>query len=78
MSRNLMNEFDKQPFNEDYINAFEDIDLSYRIMQKNCKISIINYNIRPLTGFILGTESIRDARTIAGRYYFFSNLQRQL
>ena len=78
MSGNLMNEFDKQPFNEDYINAFEDIDLSYRIMQKACKISIINYNIRPVSGFILGTESIRDARTIAGRYYFFSILQRQL
>ena len=78
MSGNLANKLDEKPFNEDYINAVEDIDLSYRIMKNGYKTLIIHYNIRPDLGFILGSDSARDARSIAGRLYLFSILQKDL
>ncbi len=78
ISGNLANKLGKTPYNEDYINGFEDIDLSYRITMRTNKISIIHYNVRPRAGSTLGNNTSRDMRNIIGRAYLNSILQKDL
>lgn len=77
-SGNLVNKLNNKPYNEDYINAVEDIDLSYRFLKKDYKISMIQYNILPAVGGTLGNDTDRDTRSLLGRFYLFSMMRKEL
>jgi len=61
-----------QIFDEVYINANEDIDLSYRISTQSINTTQINYKIGDLIGKTLGLGIDRYLRGISGSVYFFS------
>jgi len=61
-------------FDENFINAFEDVDLSMQISKKGGRIFMINYRIGDLIGSSLGADEIRILRTIAGDVYFDSKI----
>jgi len=59
-------------FDEVYINANEDIDLSYRISTQSINTTQVNYKIGDLIGKTLGLGIDRYLRGISGSVYFFS------
>jgi len=77
-SSNLINKLKIDTFNEDYINAVEDIDLSYRILRNNYNLKTINYNIHPMTGSVLGNNMGREARSLLGRLYLFLIITKEI
>ena len=60
---------DGSVYDETFINAAEDTDLSLRISLGNLRIKIIDYNIGDLIGTFLGTGIQRRLRTISSRIY---------
>ena len=58
-------------FDETFVNAHEDIDLSMRMLLGQLNISIIDYKIGDLVGSSIGYNYLRQLRTIAGDVYFF-------
>ena len=60
---------DSLVYDETFINAAEDTDLSLRISLGNLRIKIIDYTIGDLIGATLGTGIQRRLRTISSRIY---------
>lgn len=58
-------------YDETFVNAHEDTDLSIRMFHDKSKIATINYKIGDLIGGSLGYNYLRQLRTIAGDIYFF-------
>ncbi len=58
-------------YDETFLNAHEDTDLSIRMFYDKSKIATINYKIGDLVGSSLGYNYLRQLRTIAGDIYFF-------
>jgi hypothetical protein len=72
-SGNFIKKIGNNPFDETYINGFEDIDLSL-IINYNYKFSFINYKIGDYIGMTLGEQSFwpypRGIRDFANLTYF--------
>ena len=62
---------DEVLFDETFINAMEDVDLSIRILIAKSKVDLIDYKIDNFVGGSLGNDYTRQLRTIAGDVYFF-------
>jgi len=59
-------------FDETFINGYEDIDLSLRLLKEKRKIDFIDYKIGDYSGSSLGLSRLRSAREIANLAYFNS------
>ena len=57
-------------FDENFINHFEDTELSLRIINESRKILVSDYQIGSVIGSTLGGSYIRDLRTIPSLAYF--------
>lgn len=58
-SQFIQNYFDHRLFDENYINGSEDIDLAWKIAQKEIKVGFVNYRIKDLIGGSIGPYDIR-------------------
>ena len=69
-SSNLFKKFDNFYFDETFINAAEDSDLSFKIKINKIKYKIINYQISDFVGLSLGKYELRAMRSAIGDVYF--------
>lgn len=58
-----------RPYDETFINACEDTDISMRLSMKSDRIGMINYKIGDYSGSSLGVGIDRSYRSIAGLVY---------
>ena len=78
ISRNFVLKTGGDVFDENFINSCEDMELSYRILKEERPNAKIRYNIKPMVGTTLGNNANRDLRGIAGRFYLYSIISRDL
>jgi len=69
-SSNLFKKFENFYFDETFINAAEDSDLSFKIKINKIKYKIINYQISDFVGLSLGKYELRAMRSAIGDVYF--------
>ncbi len=53
-----------------FLNGYEDVDLSYRLYKENVSCAYINFRIGVYSGFTLGAGRRRLLRDMTGRIYF--------
>jgi hypothetical protein len=69
-SSNLFKKFENFYFDETFINAAEDTDLSFKIKINKIKYKIIKYQIGSFKGLSLGKNELRLMRNAIGNVYF--------
>jgi hypothetical protein len=69
-SSNLFKKFENFYFDETFINAAEETDLSFKIKINKIKYKIINYQIGDFMGLSLGKDELRAMRNAIGDVYF--------
>jgi hypothetical protein len=69
-SSNLFKKFENFYFDETFINASEDTDLSFKIKINKIKYKIIKYQIGDFMGSSLGNDELRAMRNAIGYVYF--------
>ena len=65
-------QYDSKLFDENFINGYEDIDLTINLLEKGNQINFVDYKIGDYSGKSLGTSLDRSAREIANLAYFNS------
>lgn len=71
ISSALIREFDAELFDESFINDYEDLDLSYRLMQSKAEYVKIQYRIGDMIGTYIGNlNGLRPLRDIANRVFY--------
>ncbi|MCL4326550.1 MAG: hypothetical protein M1481_07030 [Candidatus Thermoplasmatota archaeon] len=65
-------------YDETYINAVEDSDISFRLFLENRNYTIIDYKIGDMEGMTFGKGKLRDLRSRASTVYFNYKFQKYL
>lgn len=77
-STSFLNSLETGLFDETYINAYEDIDLSYRVSIKKSKSKEVKFKVGDYIGSSLGNGHQRDLRSLASAAYFNYKMENKL